>query len=261
MKIVVFVKEVPDTEANIRINAGKNGIVEEGFQWITNPYDEFAIEEALKLKEKLGTGTVTVITVGGDRAETLLKADVLARGVDEAVIVNDPSLTLGNPLAAAAALAKAAQKVGFDIIFAGRTGIDYDYSAAPVMAAHFLGIPYATTITKFDISGTNVTVERDVEGGSETIALPAPCLLTCQKGLNEPRYPSLKGKMAAKKKTVAKYTLADLGVNASDFAPSYEAASFDPPAARPAGRKIAADDMAKAAAELVSLLKNEAKVI
>lgn len=260
MKIVVFVKEVPDTEANIRINAGKNGIVEDGFQWITNPYDEFAIEEALKLKEKLGTGTVTVISVGGDRVETLLKGDVLARGVDEAYIVNDPQLSLANPLAAAAALAQAAKKIGFDIIFTGRTGIDYDFSAAGVSAAHFLDIPYVTSAIKFDISGTNVTVERDIEGGTETVALPAPCLVTCQKGLNEPRYPSLKGKMAAKKKTVNRFTLADLGVNAADYA-SYDVVSFDNPPARPAGKKLEGDDMHKLAQDLIRLLREEAKVI
>ncbi|MEK6796085.1 MAG: electron transfer flavoprotein subunit beta/FixA family protein [Spirochaetota bacterium] len=260
MKIAVFVKEVPDTEANIRINAGKNGIVEDGFQWITNPYDEFAIEEALKLKEKLGTGTVTVISVGGDRVETLLKADVLARGVDEAYIVNDPALSLSNPLATAAALAKAAEKIGFDIIFTGRTGIDYDLSSAGVAAAHFLDIPYVTSAIKFDISGTNVTVERDIEGGTETVVLSAPCVVTCQKGLNEPRYPSLKGKMAAKKKTVNRFTLADLGVNPAEYA-SYDVVSFDDPPARPAGKKLEGDDMHKLAQDLIRLLREEAKVI
>lgn len=262
MKIVVFIKEVPDTEANIKVNADKNGIVEDGIEWIVNPYDEFAIEEALALKETLGDdSTVTAIACGTTRVETVLKADVLARGVDEAYLVTDDGIAPDNALAMGKALAKAAEKVGYDIIFAGRTGIDYDFAAEPVVAAQTLNIPYVASIITFAHEGGKVTVTREIDGGDETVVCDTPCLLTCQKGLNEPRYPSLKGKMKAKKKKINALTLADIGLSSDDIAQGFEVVSCEPPAARAEGKVLEGDDAQVLAAELVKLLREEAKAI
>ncbi len=259
MKSLVCLKQVPDTETQIKVNPEGNGIVTEGIKYIINPYDEFSVEEALKLKEKFKEGEVVILSVGPDRATEAIRT-ALAMGADRGVHVNDDALTGADPHAVAQTLAAAAGGVEYDIIFCGHRAIDDDFGEAGAMLAEMLGLPQVTLVTKVDISDdkTSATVERDVEGGKEIVEVPLPCVLTSQKGLNEPRYASLPGIMKAKKKPIDVKTAADLGVT-PEF--KLESREYTMPPERQAGKKFEDMEPADAAKEVVQLLRNEAKVI
>lgn len=260
MNILVCVKQVPDTETKIRVKADASGIETSDIKWIMNPYDEFAVEEALKLRDKLADGsTVTAMTLGPkSRAQEVLRT-ALAMGCDNAVLIDSSELLDSNSVARA--LSEAIKKEGFGIVFTGKQAIDDDCSQVSQLTAQKLGIPHTTVVTKFELSGdkTAVVVEREVEGGArEIIEMKLPCLIGANKGLNSPRYASLPGIMKAKKKEIKEHALSSLGVNASDQKITYK--NFQLPPARPAGRMIDGD-AATQAATLVKLLREEAKVI
>lgn len=255
MNIVVCLKQTFDTEEKITIKDGQ--ISEDGVEFIINPYDEYAVEEAIKLKEQFG-GEVTVITVGPDRAENALRT-ALAMGADKAVLINDESL-FGDEYTTAKVLAAAVKRNGFDIVLAGNVAVDDGAGQGGPRLAELLDIPQVTTITKLEIDGDKVTVERDVEGDVEIIETKLPLLVTAQQGLNEPRYPSLPGIMKAKKKPLERLTAADLGINPADVEAKTETLEVFLPPKKQAGKILEGelDDQVK---ELVSLLRNEAKVI
>jgi len=253
MNIVVCIKQTFDTEAKIVLKDGQ--IDPNGVNLIINPYDEFAIEEGIRLKEKFG-GEVTVVTLGSSRAQEALRT-ALAMGADKAILVSDQALAGADEWLAAEVLAKALEGLNFDIILAGRIAIDDGSSQVAVRLAERLGVPSVSSVLKLEINGTNASVVREIDGGTETLEISLPAVITAQKGLNEPRYPSVAGIMKAKKKELKTLSLADLGFSAEA---KMKIAKYALPAPRQGGKKIPGD-AAEAARELARLLREEAKVI
>ena len=260
MKIGVLLKQVPDTETKIRV-AG-DGIEEGDVKWIINPYDEIAVEEAIRLKEKLGDAEVVIFSLG--QARTLDAArTALAMGGDRAVILADDAFAGSDAYGTAKALAAAIQKEDCGIVFAGRQAIDLDQNAVPQIVAALLDWPHASLITGFEHGGDTATVKRPVGGGSvEVVEVNLPAVLTCNKGLNDPRYASLPGIMKAKRKPVTNYSADDLDV-ADDVGADNAKVSlsdFQLPPGRSAGR-ILEGELTDQVKELVRLLREEAKVL
>jgi electron transfer flavoprotein beta subunit len=262
VNILVFVKQVPDTETRIQI---QNGAVDTAsVKWVANPYDEFAVEEALRIKERLGAGKVAIVGLGPDRAKEAIKY-ALSLGADEGVHVKSEGVALDDPFSVATVLAAAARKAGFDLILAGKQGVDQDHGHTGIMLAELLDVPHVSVVVGLDIDAAakTGTAKREIEGGVETVAFDLPAVITAQKGLNEPRYASLKGIMAVKKKVIPEWTLADLGVDPASVAPAaarLRTLEVTPPPPRPAG-KVLEGEPAETAKELVRLLREEAKVI
>ncbi|MBW2298791.1 MAG: electron transfer flavoprotein subunit beta/FixA family protein [Deltaproteobacteria bacterium] len=258
------VKQVPDTETQIRIAPDGQSIVKDDIKWVMNPYDEFGVEEALRIKEKFG-GEVTIVSLGPKRVTESIRT-ALAMGADKGVLINDPSAEDSDALATARALAAVIKDMEYDLIFTGQRGVDDDMGLVGASVAEILGIPQLSVITKVEVSedGTSVKVERPVEGQTLTIESPLPALITAQKGLNEPRYASLPGIMKAKKKPLEEKTLADLGLDASQFgkeARKLKVLELTPPPQRQAGKIIDGETPEEKAAELARVLHEEAKVI
>jgi electron transfer flavoprotein beta subunit len=248
MKLAACINHVPDTAAKIIISADGKAIDKTGVTYVISPYDEFAVEECLRLKEKNG-GDVTVISLGGDtHKETLRKA--LAMGADKAVFLKDDGVR--DSFGVARALADYLKELSPDIVFFGKQSVDYDDSAVGVMVAEMLGLPSVSVVVKLDIVGGKATAEREIEGGREVVETSLPAVFTAQKGLNEPRYPSLKGIMGAKSKPIEERS-------ASPVTAKTELLQMQKPSAKPAGRIIGTD--ASVVPELVRLLHEEAKVI
>jgi len=248
VNIVVCINHVPDTETRVKVGPDGKTIDRTSVNYILNPYDEFAIEECLRLKEK-GGGEVSAISLGGDsHKETLRKA--LSIGVDKAIFLKDESPR--DSFAVAKALAEMIKELSPEIIFFGKQSIDYDDSQVGTMVAELLGLPSASVIVKLEISGGVAVAHREIEGGHEVVEVKLPAVFMAQKGLNEPRYPSLKGIMAAKSKPIQERT-----------APAVESRvqvlSMRNPPPKSAGKIVGTD--ASAVRELVHLLHEEAKVI
>ena len=258
MKIVVCVKQVPDTEARIKIAADGKGIAENELNWIVSPYDEFAIEEALKIKEAKG-GEVVLVSVGPDRAQAALR-NGLAMGADSAVHLKDPLFDGLDASGTAWALAAAIKPMGADLILTGQQGVGTDYAQVPGLLAEILDLPQVTMAVKIEIEGARATVKREIEGASETWEITLPAVISAQKGLNEPRYASLKGIMAAKKKTIQVMDAAAAGLKAEDLAPKTKVVSMELPAARSAVKMIEGDADTQVK-ELLRVLHDEAKVL
>ena len=257
MKIAICIKQVPDTETKIRLNANKTGIDETGVKWVVNPYDEFAIEEAIKTREALGQGQVTVYTLGPKTRVVESLRTALAMGADEAVAIDCTEAL--DAYATAKALAAAIQKEGgADLVFTGKLAIDDNGSSVSQMIAEMLKIPHATVISKMERGSGSLTLEREVEGGTkETLEIKGAAVVAANKGLNTPRYASLPGIMKAKKKTVKEYSWNDLGVTANDIKVRFK--NFEMPPEKPPVKMIegSPEEQAKT---LVNLLMNEAKV-
>ena len=259
MKILVAVKQVPDTATQVKIGADSKGIDPAGITWIVSPYDEFAVEEALRVKEKGGDGEVVVVTLGPERAKEALRT-CLAMGADRAIHLNDPAWEAADSLAVSRALAAVIRQEAPQLVFFGRQAIDDDMGAVSTQVAEFLGWPCASWIMQATVSadGRSLRVARQVEGGLEIFDIPLPCVLSAQKGLNEPRYPTLKGIMGAKKKEIRDVKATDLGLGADGPKLSVVALEGLPP--RPPGR-ILSGEPAAAAKELVRSLREDAKAI
>ena len=259
MNVLVCIKQVPDTETKIRVAPDGRWIDESGVTFILNPYDEFALEEAIRLKEAQG-GEVVVVTAGPERAAQALRT-CLAMGADRAVHLKDDAIERADALTVARALAAVAKATPFDLILTGKYGIGTDNGQVGPMLAELLGVPQVTAVTKLEVAGGRLTAHREIEGAVETVDASLPALVTADKGLNEPRYPSLKGIMAAKKKPVETRDLASTGVTPPT--PGQEPlrwVALEPPPPRPAGRTFTGDPAASAR-EVVRLLREEAKLI
>jgi electron transfer flavoprotein beta subunit len=257
MNIYVLVKRTFDTEEKITVSNGK--ISEDGAEFIINPYDEYAIEEAIQVRDA-NDGEVTVITIGGEDAEKQLRT-ALAMGADKAVLINtEDDLDEMDEFTSAKIIAEYLKDKEVDLILAGNVAIDGGSGQVGPRVAELLGINYVTTITNLEINGTSVKIIRDVEGDSETIETSLPLLVTAQQGLNEPRYPSLPGIMKAKKKPLEKLELDDLDLEEDDVEAKTQTIEIYLPPQKVAGR-ILEGDVADQVIELVNLLKNEAKVI
>lgn len=257
MNIIVYIKQTFDTEAKIVLD-GSGKIDANGVNLIINPYDEFAIEEGIRLKEKFG-GDVTVVTIGGARAQEALRT-ALAMGADKAVLISDPALENTDDLGNAEVLAKALSTMACDILVTGRIAIDDGASQLGVRVAEKVGVPSVSSALKLEIDGTHAVVVREIDGGTETIEADLPIVLTAQKGLNDPRYPSVAGIMKAKKKPLQTLALADLGLSAGDLAAKMTVQKYTLPEARKAGQRIPGE-AAQAAHELARLLREEAKIL
>jgi electron transfer flavoprotein beta subunit len=248
MKIAVCISHVPDTAAKINIGSDGTNIDPSGITYIVNPYDEFAIEEALKSKEKFGGETVA-ISLGGDaNKETLRKA--LAMGIDNAVLLKDNGYR--DSLSVSKALADEIKAQAAELVFFGRQSVDFDNSVVGQMTAELLGYNCISVAVSFTLDGEKIICEREIEGGKEIVETTLPAVITAQKGLNEPRYASLKGIMTAKKKEILEKTPAEV----TNFV---EVTAMKRPASKQAGKIIGTD--ASAVPELIRLLREEAKVI
>jgi electron transfer flavoprotein beta subunit len=259
MKILVMIKQVPDTATQVKIGGDPKAIDTAGITWIVSPYDEFAVEEALRIKEKRGQGEVVAVSLGPDRVKEALRS-CLAMGADRAIHLLDPAWAGADTLATARALAAVITQEAPALALFGRQAIDDDMGAVAAQVAELLGWPCASWISEeaVDTAGTNIRVGRQVEGGLEVFDLPLPAAVSAQKGLNEPRYPTLKGIMGAKKKEVREVKAQDLGLSVEPAALSVVALEALPP--RPPGR-IISGEAAEAARELVRALREDAKAV
>ena len=217
-KILVCLKQVPHKDARLDVRSDGSWIQDENIKFEINDYDSYALEEALRLKDK-GEAEVVVATIGPERAGQALRT-ALGMGADRAIHIWDDAFANTDSLGIAKALAAAAKDENFDLIFTGLMSDDANYGLTGPMLAELLGIPHATAVVKTDFKNGEVEVERELEGGAlEVASLPLPCLLAVQTGINEVRYASLKGIMQAKKKPLDKKGLSDLGLDASAIAP------------------------------------------
>lgn len=257
MNIFVLLKRTFDTEEKITIANGS--INEDGAEFIINPYDEYAVEEAIQVRDEHG-GEVTVVTVGGEDAEKQLRT-ALAMGADKAVLINvEDDLEVRDQYTTAKIIAEYLKDKEPDLVIAGNVAIDNGTGQVGPRVADLLGIPYITTITDLKIDGNHVSVVRDVEGDEEKIEATLPLLVTAQQGLNEPRYPSLPGIMKAKKKPLEELELDDLDIDEEDVEAKTKTIEVYLPPKREAG-KILEGELKDQVQELVSLLHNEAKVV
>jgi electron transfer flavoprotein beta subunit len=257
VNIYVLLKRTFDTEEKITLSNGK--INEDGAEFIINPYDEYAVEEAIQVRDAQG-GEVTVISVGTEEAEKQLRT-ALAMGADKAVLINiEDDIENGDQFTTAKIIGEYLKDKNADLIIAGNVAIDGGSGQVGPRVAEILEIPYITTITKLDIENGNVSVIRDVEGDSETIEASLPLLVTAQQGLNEPRYPSLPGIMKAKKKPLEELELDDLDLEEEDVEAKTKTIEIYLPAKKEAG-KVLDGEISAQVTELVQLLRSEAKVI
>jgi electron transfer flavoprotein beta subunit len=261
LNIIALVKQVPDTETRIKIKAGTTEIEREGVNMVLNPYDEFGVEEALKIKESKG-GAVVVVTMGEAKAEEAVRT-ALAMGADRAIRLDGPEFAGADAFATAKALAKAVAGEQYDLIFAGKQAVDDDSAQVGALVSAMLGIPCVNMVTKLEVGDGSVKATREIEGGTETIAVPLPCVITAQKGLNEPRYPSLPGIMKAKKKELKAVNLGALGLAANEVGAAGSktaVAALEMPPERKAGQ-VFEGDPAEIVPKVVKLLRDEAKIL
>lgn len=258
MKVFVCIKQVPDTETKIKLLPDQSGVDPAGIKWVMNPYDEYAVEEAIKFKEKNPSAQVWAITSGPKARAVEALRTALAMGVDEAIVINSPDqLDAYSTAKAVAATIKA--EGGAHLIFTGKLAIDTNQSSVPQMIAEFLGLPHASVVSKFESTNENVTVERDIEGGAkEVVQMMNPSVVAANKGLNMPRYASLPGIMKAKKKVVKEVEFSSLGFAASEQKVKYT--SYHLPPEKPAV-KMFTGDAASQVSQLISALRDEAKVL
>lgn len=258
MKILVCVKYVPDTAIKVKIAPNGNEVDLADVSLVVNPYDEFAVEEALKLKEKLG-GEVIVVGAGSEQATAGLRT-CLAMGADSAILVQDPALEKADSYVIGTLLARVCRNLQPDLILFGKNAIGVDNGQVPSVVADQLDLPQASVVTKLEIQDKSFRAEREIEGAQEIIEGSLPAVITAQKGLNVPRYASLKGIMAAKKKQIAIQTPAALGLSPDDLQPRISVEQITLPPSRPPG-KVLKGEVSEVVPQLVKLLHEEAKII
>jgi electron transfer flavoprotein beta subunit len=262
VKIGVCLKQVPDTAAKITVKPDGTGISEENVKYVISPYDEYAVEEALRTRDKVPGSEVVALCVGPKRVQESLRS-ALAMGCDRAVHVQSPDGASLDGLGVARLLAAQIKAENLELVFTGKTAADDDNSQVTQMLAELLAWPHVTAVNKFemDAGGKKARVEKDVEGGSRQVwEIRFPGVVAATKGLNEPRYASLKGIMQAKKKPMKEVPMDQCGVPAADLTSKVAYRNFRVPPGRQAG-KVFKDDPKKSAQEVVRLLREEAKVI
>lgn len=258
MKIFVCIKQVPDTETKIKIKSDGSGIEPAGIKWVMNPYDEYAVEESIKIREANPGSIVNVITVGPkERAIESLRT-ALAMGADEGMVIHAPEAL--DAYSTAKALSSVIQSEGgADLVLTGKLSIDANQSSVSQMVAELLKIPHATVVSKLQITQDSLTADRDIEGGAkEKLKLTLPALVAANKGLNTPRYASLPGIMKAKKKIIKEFDAAALGI--SDVDKKVLLKNYSLPPEKPSVKILSGDATAQSQ-ELVKLLRDEAKAL
>jgi electron transfer flavoprotein beta subunit len=267
VKIAVCIKQVPATESKLTILPDGTDIERTGLTCIVNPYDEFAVEEALRIKERVGAGDVTVLSM---RQHALQKPEdalrtCLAMGADKAVLLSDPAFEGSDVFSTAVALAAALRRLGSDLLLFGKQAVDDDAAAVGIQVAELLGIPHVAVVNKLEVRPESRTIvaHRQIEGAVEVVEAPLPAAITCQKGLNEPRYPSLPGIMKAKQKPLEIWNREALGLREDEVGRAGARTRMirvETPPSRQAGR-ILSGDASTTVAELVRLLHEEAKLL
>src|SRR5262245_43706655 len=259
MKILVMVKQVPDTATQVKISSDPKAIDTAGITWIVSPYDEFAVEEALRIKEKRGQGEVVAVSLGPDRVKEALRS-CLAMGADRAIHLLDPAWEGADTIATARALAAVIKQEQPGLALFGRQAIDDDMGSVGAQVAELLGWPCASWIMEeaVDEGAKTVRVGRQVEGGLEIFDLPLPAVVSAEEGVSEPRCPTLKGIMGAKKTEIEDVKAADLGI--APDAPGLSVVKREALPPRPPGR-IIPGEAAAAVKELVRALREDAKAI
>jgi electron transfer flavoprotein beta subunit len=256
---VVCISQVPDTESRIKIAADGRKIDEAGIKFIVSPYDEYAVEEAIRIKEARG-GEVTVVSFGPDRAAQALR-ECLARGATKAVHIKGES-TEADSLGVARVLAAAIKLLPHDLILFGKQGVGTDNSLVGPMVAEILGYPQVNVVTRLEVGDGKVTAHREIEGAEEIIEASLPAVVTAQKGLNEPRYASLKGIMAAKKIAIDVKALSDLGLPEGEIlGQRVVTLTLELPPEKSGGRKVDGADAAAAAREILHYIRDQAKAL
>jgi len=256
VNLVVCIKQVPDTETQIKVGADGKSINMDDIKWVMNPYDEFGVEEALRIKADKG-GEVIVVGAGPKRVTEALRT-ALAMGADKAILIEDEGLYGADPIFVGKLLAKAIEPLNPDIVFFGQRAVDDDCGLTSGSVAEALGMPQLAVIVKQELDGDTIKVQRPIEGQTNVLSTKLPVCLTAQKGLNEPRYASLPGIMKAKKKPLEVKTLADLGLERDD---KIEIAAINPPPERAPGKVIQGETPEELAGNLAKALREEAKVI
>ena len=248
MKVAVCINHVPDTETKIKVGADNVSIDRAGVNFMMSPYNEIAVEEGLRMRDKF-KGEVIAVSLGNDKhKETLRKA--LAMGVDKAILLKEDGER--DSFGVAAGLAEELRALAPDVILFGKQSIDHDDAQVGTLVAEMLGLPSVGVAVKIEINDGTVVCHREIEGGHETVHTKLPAVFLAQKGLNEPRYPSLKGIMAAKSKPIEEKP-------ATAAASRVETVALRKPAAKAAGRILGTDKTA--VPELIRLLHDEAKII
>ena len=250
MKTIVCIKQVPDTETRIKIGADERSIDRSEVEWVVNPYDEYAVEEALQIKEKKGEGEVIILSVGTERATTAIRS-CLAMGADRGILIRG-DIPFGDVQVTAAALMSVLKDTEFDLILFGKQAVDDDNAQISQLVAQMLDLPCVTVVTNLELAEGGIRAHREVEGGTEIVETSLPAVISAEKDLNQPRYASLKGIMMAKKKQIEEKEI--------PFADStIEVVEMLKPPPRPEGRIIG--EGKEAVPELIQLLRNEAKVL
>jgi len=249
VNIAVCIKQVPDTETKVKISDDKKWIEESEINYILNPYDEFAVEEGLKIIEASG-GEVTIISLGPDRVTSTIRS-ALAMGATKAIHAKTESIPK-DPMATAEALAQIIGEGNYDLIILGKQAIDDDHQQIGPILSEKLGIPSANVVTTLEVLDDKIRADRQIEGGFEKIECSLPAIVTAQRGLNEPRYASLKGIMAAKKIQIEEKTV-------TIPEDKIEILEINYPPEKPPGKIVG--EGVDAVPELIRLLKEEAKVI
>ena len=259
MKIVVSVKLVPDTNADKRIDPATKRLVRTGVETVLNPFDEYAIEAALQLKEKRNDGsTVTIFSMAPETGKEVVRK-ALAMGADDAVMLSDPKLEGSDLSATAYAMAGALKKEGFDLLLCGTQSTDAITGELPGLLCEYLGVPGLTYVRKLDSDGDTLNAQRETETGYQDVSLKTPALVSVTKSINEPRYPSLKGIMGAKKKEIRMTSLADLGLErpvGGDGAKT-ELVDLASPPVRGKGKVVTVADGTEGANVIVDFLKEK----
>ena len=260
MEIVVLLKQVPATESLVKIADDGVSIKTDDIKFVMNPYDEIAVEEALRIKEAQG-GKVTIISVGTDKTVEAIRT-ALAMGADEGILINDPAAEGCDALGIARILAAALKDIPCDLIIAGQRAVDDDNYQVGSAVAEFMGIPSISMVTKEEIADGKIKCQRSIDGGTSVIESPLPALFTTQRGLNEPRYASLPGIMKAKKKPLDTKSLADIRLDSAKVGePVTRIKAMNFPPEREGGKIIEGETAQDKAVELVKLLHEDAKVI
>ena len=262
MDIVVLVKQVPDTESLIQIAGDGVSIKTDTIKWVMNPYDELAVEEALRIRDAQ-SGSVTILSMGPKRSVKTIQT-ALAMGADKAVHVNDPQAEGSDSLATAKILAAVLKDIPYDLIIAGQRAVDQDNFQVGAAVAEYLGIPQISQVTKEEISNGKIKCHRTMEGAVEVVEASLPALLTTQRGLNDPRYTTLPGIMKAKKKPMETKTLADIGIDPGTVGESnrkIKITAMKLPPERGGVTMINGDSVSVKAAELVKKLHDNLKII
>lgn len=260
MEITVLLKQVPATESLIRIAEGGVSITSDDIKWVINPYDEFAVEEALRIKEAHG-GSVTILSYGPEKVIESIRT-ALAMGADQGILILDEAPGGYDGLKTARILSAALKEISFDLIIAGQRAVDDDNFQVGPATAELLKIPHISMVIQQEIIDSGIRCRKTIDGGTVILEAPLPALITTQRGLNEPRYASLPGIMKAKKKPIDKKSIADIGLDTESIEKSLtKIIAMKTPPERKGGMMISGDTAQAKAAELVRILHEDAKVL